>query len=83
MKEDIKEIVQELWQGHRGKLVGGSLGIVLGISVLLCGFFATLFVLLTGLIGFAIGAYMDKGQRFSDLRATLKEIFPYGFSRYR
>lgn len=83
MKEDMKEILQALWREHRGKLVGGILGVVLGVAVLLFGFFATLFVLLTGLMGFAIGAYVDKGQQFSDLQAMMKEIFPYGFARHR
>ncbi|BEU87798.1 hypothetical protein TAMA11512_12620 [Selenomonas sp. TAMA-11512] len=83
MKEDIKDIVKELMGDHKGKILGSFLGVLLGIVVILFGFWATLFVLLTGLIGLAIGTYMDKGLPMRDLLAAIKEIFPYGFNRYR
>ena len=64
MKEELRALVQLAWREHRGKLVGTILGLVLGISVLLFGFWKTVFVLLCGLIGLFVGSRVDRGEDF-------------------
>ena len=59
MKEEIilelKETAAHIWKDHRCKAVGLFLGCVAGISVLIFGFFSTLFVLLCGSLGLYLG----------------------------
>jgi uncharacterized membrane protein len=76
MKEDFKQLVEEVWQEHRGKFVGTTLGIVLGIAVLLFGFWKTIFILFCGLIGLFVGMKVDSGEDFwQNLQRFLPPIF--------
>ena len=83
MQEELKALGRELWQNHRGKLVGTLLGIFLGMAVLLFGFWKTLFVLLCGLIGLFIGFQIDRGDRPAEFIESLRDAFPYGFHRWK
>lgn len=76
MKEEAKHLAEVLWENHRGKLVGTSLGLVTGIAILVFGFWNTLFVLLCGMVGLLVGVRLDKGGRLLD---HLDRLFPNRF----
>ncbi|MDF2565207.1 MAG: hypothetical protein K0Q53_1602 [Massilibacillus sp.] len=75
---DIKLLLEEAWHNHRGKLVGTILGIIIGISILLFGFFKTLFIMICGLIGLFVGKRVDEKD---DLMDIVEKIIPPGFRR--
>jgi uncharacterized membrane protein len=75
---DIKLLLEEAWHNHRGKLVGTILGIIIGISILLFGFFKTLFIMICGLIGLFVGKRVDEKD---DLMDIVEKIIPPGFKR--
>ena len=75
---DIKILLEEAWHNHRGKLVGTILGIIIGISILLFGFFKTLFIMICGLIGLFVGKRVDEKD---DLMDIVEKIIPPGFKR--
>ncbi|MBQ1913782.1 MAG: DUF2273 domain-containing protein, partial [Selenomonadaceae bacterium] len=54
-------------------------GLVIGISILLFGFWNTVFVLLCGLLGLFIGIKLDKGE---DFLAHMDRFFPDRFQRW-
>lgn len=83
MNEELKALGKELWHEHRGKIVGTLLGAFLGASVLLFGFWKTLFVVLCALVGLLIGIRVDRGDRITDFLSSLRDAFPYGFHRWR
>ena len=75
---DIKLLLEEAWHKHRGKLVGTILGIIIGISILLFGFFKTLFIMICGLIGLFVGKRVDEKDNLMDI---VEKIIPPGFRR--
>lgn len=75
---DIKLLLEEAWHNHRGKLVGTILGIIIGVSILLFGFFKTLFIMICGLIGLFVGKRVDEKD---DLMDIVEKIIPPGFKR--
>jgi len=75
---DIKLLLEEAWHNHRGKLVGTILGIIIGISILLFGFFKTIFIMICGLIGLFVGKRVDEKD---DLMDIVEKIIPPGFRR--
>ncbi len=79
MKEDMKELVGALWVNHRCKACGLVLGLVLGVAVLLFGFWNTVFVLVCGLLGLFIGIKLDKGENFTE---RLDRFFPNRYQRW-
>jgi uncharacterized membrane protein len=74
----MKLLLEEAWHNHRGKLVGTILGIIIGISILLFGFFKTLFIMICGLIGLFVGKRVDEKD---DLMNIVEKIIPPGFRR--
>lgn len=64
------DVVKDKW-----KIVGAILGLVIGIIILVFGFFKTLFVILTTILGYWIGKFLD--SRIS-LRDFLDKILPPG-----
>ena len=80
MKEDIKELVLAAWKSHRAAMSGTLLGIVLGVAVLLFGFWKTVFVLFCGLIGMFIGSRLDRGD---DLLQGVREFWREHEIRHR
>ena len=69
MKDDIKRLIEWLWEKQRGSFVGAVFGALLGVSVLLFGFFATLFVLFCTGVGIWLGRRVDSGDWLERLRA--------------
>lgn len=60
MKENIKLMVEKLWQDHPGKCACTLAGVLLGICILIFGFWNMLFVLLLGGIGLFVGVNVDR-----------------------
>ena len=52
---------------HRGKVIGMSIGLVLGLMVINMGFWQTLFVTFCLAVGYAIGKRVDDNE-------SLKEV---------
>jgi uncharacterized membrane protein len=61
MKEAIKQFLLNICMEHPGKAAGASIGILLGIAILLFGFWKTAFVVFCGLAGLLIGKSFDEG----------------------
>ncbi len=80
MKEEVKLLLEKAWQEHRGKLVGTSLGLLLGIFVLIFGFWHMFFVLLCGGIGLFLGIKIDKGGSWLQ---NIKDSLPDDFHRWK
>jgi uncharacterized membrane protein len=70
--------LQEMLQGHGGKILGALLGLALGTGILLFGFLQTLFVILCGMVGIVVGKQFDDK---SDMKAVLEKIIPPAFKR--
>ena len=68
-----------MWREHRAKTTGTILGLVVGASILVFGFFSTLFVALCMGLGLYIGMKLDKGEtdEFMQLLKHLPERFQH------
>ncbi|MFC2344024.1 MAG: DUF2273 domain-containing protein [Negativicutes bacterium] len=62
MKDDIKRLIEWLWEKHRGCFMGAIFGAFVGIAILLFGFFATMFVLFCTVVGVWLGRKVDSGD---------------------
>ena len=52
-------LFQEIWRAHSGKIVGVSIGFILGLLILAVGFFQALFVLFCMVVGYFVGERID------------------------
>ncbi|MCL1872689.1 MAG: DUF2273 domain-containing protein [Clostridiales bacterium] len=59
---DIAKWLNYLWENHRGKVIGGLLGLCFGLFVLKYGFWQTFFVLICVVAGYIIGSRTDAGE---------------------
>lgn len=75
---EMKLFLADAWQNHRGKLVGTVLGVVLGASIMIFGFFKTVFIMLCALIGLFVGKKVDDKDDIMDI---VEKIIPPGFRR--
>jgi uncharacterized membrane protein len=66
-----QEILMKLFMTSRWRIIGATVGLVVGILFLLLGFFATVFLLVCIGIGFYIGYKMDAGEDLVDLLDNL------------
>lgn len=57
------------------KMVGAILGLLVGIVIVIVGFFKALFIILCSIIGYYIGKLMDDPE---SLRVFLDRILPPG-----
>lgn len=57
-----EDLLPQVWR-HRGKIVGGAVGLLVGWLVLELGFLRTLFLLLCGAAGYVLGERIDRGER--------------------
>lgn len=75
MKEMILNRLSAVWETHPVTLVTTSSGILLGVFILLIGFWATLFLMLTGIAGFVIGRWLESdGSRLTGLIERIDEM---------
>lgn len=63
-----------IWENHKGKLTGALIGLIFGVSVMMIGFFWTLFISGCVLIGFFIGKRIDEEKE--SLGEILEKYFP-------
>ena len=71
-------ILAEIWRAHSGKIVGVSIGLILGLLILAIGFFQALFVLFCMVVGYFIGKRIDDKE---DLMEILDKLLPPGTHR--
>lgn len=82
MGENIMQAIKWLWQEHRYASLGLLTGGLLGIAVLVFGFWSTFFVILCGLIGLWLGREIDaKADILHDLREAAAIFLPERFHR--
>jgi len=88
MKEELMQGIFWLWREHRGASLGVLLGLGLGISVLVFGFWRTLFVTICCLVGLWLGRELDtKANILADLNqikdSLANFLLPRRFRRFR
>ena len=57
-----REMLEELWQTHQGRIIGISVGVLFGLLVLLLGLFKTLFLLACAVCGYLVGKKIDQKE---------------------
>lgn len=72
------KLLAEIWQNHSGKILGVSLGFIIGILVLTFGFFRTLFIVMCVTAGYVVGKRIDEKE---DLMEILDKLLPPGYNR--
>ncbi len=80
MKESIKLFLQRLWHQHPGKCACGTAGVLLGICILLFGFWNMLFIMFLGGIGFFVGMNVD---RDGDTLQNIRDYIPRDIHRLK
>lgn len=73
-----RQLLEEIWQQHSGKIVGVTIGFILGVLILIFGFFQTLFVLLCVIAGYIVGKRIDEKEDIMDI---LDKLLPPGYHR--
>ncbi len=63
----IKAFFARMWEERRGASIGVILGVSLAAVILLFGFWQSVFLILFGCIGFAIGARIDSKENFQKM----------------
>lgn len=81
MKEDIVNFIKYQFSEHCGRTVGLLVGFIAALSILIFGFFTTLFVVVCMALGLYIGSRIDRGDEFSDNFLYRIERFLPPFSR--
>ncbi len=74
----MKKLLEELWNQHRGKLLGTLFGFWLGVLFLLVGFWRMLIVACLILGGYYFGKKVDEKEHIRDV---LARILPDHFFR--
>lgn len=69
------DFFSEWLEQHRGKIIGGILGLVAGIIIITLGFFKALFIVLCSIGGFYIGNIIDNNISIRDI---IDKILPPG-----
>lgn len=72
------EIMQNLWDNYRGRLVGSLFGFIIGAMFLILGFFQTIFLLICIIGGYLLGKHIDNKE---DLMDILDRLLPPGHHR--
>lgn len=80
IKDDMAAFLQRLWEEHPGKCICGTAGVMLGVCILVFGFWNMLFILLTGAVGLFIGMNVD---REGDTWQNIKDYIPRDIHRLR
>ncbi|HSH36913.1 DUF2273 domain-containing protein [Schnuerera sp.] len=70
-KELFNELIEYI-KRNKGKFLGGFLGFIIGVFVLIIGFFKTIFIVFCTCIGFIIGS---KSYGIEDMKRIIKKLF--------
>jgi len=71
-------LLVEIWQSHSGKISGIVIGMLLGIFILMFGFFHTMFVMFCMICGYIVGKRIDEKEDIMDI---LGKLLPPGYYR--
>jgi len=83
MLEAVKNFFEDFFALHRTRKVGFIIGMIVGVAILIFGFFNTIFVTLCGLIGLFVGSRFDgKDDLVEKLLIKLDEILPERIQRW-
>jgi uncharacterized membrane protein len=69
----------ELWEQHRGKLIGAAAGVFLGFIYLICGFWDMLIFAFIVVIGYYIGSKLDRKESI----LPVEDIWRYLTQKWR
>lgn len=72
------EIINDLWENSRWRVIGVVAGLIVGLLFLFLGFFQTIFLLICVGLGFFIGNKLDKKE---DLMDFLDRLLPPGYHK--
>lgn len=68
-----KQVITDLFNNNRGKCIGVTAGLIIGIFVLVIGFFKTLFLTICILLGYYIGKKIDNKESIIEV---IERILP-------
>ena len=74
-----KEKILEFYNSHPGEVNGALIGLVLSSAILIIGFFRTLFIAISVVIGYYIGKRLSRDKEY--LKNLLDRILPPGTYR--
>jgi uncharacterized membrane protein len=74
----LHDIIKNLWENFRWRVLGVAAGLVIGILFLYLGFFRTVFLLICIGLGFFIGNKLDHNE---DLMDFLDRLLPPGYHK--
>ncbi len=80
LKDSVVAFFQHLWERHPGKCACSMTGMVLGVCILIFGFWNMLFVVLMGAVGLFIGMNVD---REGNTWQNIKDCIPRDIHRLR
>ncbi len=66
-----QEILKQILETSRWRVIGAAIGLFVGILFILLGFFRAVFLLFCICLGFYIGNKMDEGEDLVDLLDNL------------
>lgn len=70
-----KEYIYKVWLDYKGRIIGLGLGLLIGILILLVGFWKMTLLLFCMLVGYWLGGIREKRERFMSF---LDRILPKG-----
>lgn len=68
-----KQVLRQFLAEHWGKVIGGLLGLVVGLAIILFGFWRTLFIFFCIALGTYAGKLFDRNER---LQGLLNRFWP-------
>lgn len=75
MKELLLSRLRSVWETHPVTLITTASGILMGVLMLVIGFWATFFLTLTGAAGFVIGRWLEADKsRLTDFIERLDDV---------
>ena len=83
MLQEVTTFLRSFFETHPNRKIGFLIGVLIGASILLFGFFPVLFAFACGVIGLYIGSRFDSGDDlvYRTLRA-IEKILPERFQRW-
>jgi uncharacterized membrane protein len=74
-----KQRIWEFYSSHRGEINGALIGLLLGLTIEIWGFFKTLFLAICIVIGYYIGKRLSEDKDY--IKNLLDRILPPGSYR--